>query len=122
MLRLDHDLEFDLGCDANVCEESGGASVDCFATCRNFFVPRDDGDSHVPDPLRDTCSEAEAFDCLRSAAFDGSSAPIRASYEREGSAHASEVLVWAAPDGFLYVREASSILVCPRVFSARSTT
>ena len=102
-LRLSRDLDFAPGCDREVCEASGGASSACLATCRSFFVPRAvDGESHVPDALRDQCSSEDAFACLRDGAFDGSSAPIEVPYDASATDESRSALVWAAPDGFLY--------------------
>jgi hypothetical protein len=98
VLRLDPDLSFDAGCDVPTCERAGGGAPECLRTCRNFFVPRmTSSQASVPKMLEDRCSRSGSPGCLETSMFDGSSAPISV-FEENGRR-----LVWAGPDGFLYL-------------------
>jgi hypothetical protein len=98
VLRLDPQLQFEPGCDTEICGAQGGDSRACLATCSDFFVPRAmEQQDKAHRRVGAACEADGALECLELAAFDGSSAPQR--FTTGGT----EGLAWLAADGHLYL-------------------
>jgi hypothetical protein len=103
VLRLDSDLQYDPACDADICAAEGGSSDACLRSCENFFVPRPvEREAEPVASFGAGCDAGAVLDCSSAAAFDGSSAPVVV------ASGGDTVLVWAAPDGYLYAMPASN--------------
>ncbi|MEC4749065.1 hypothetical protein [Methylomicrobium sp. Wu6] len=97
LMRLKPGLEFDPGCDAQLCSNFDPADPDkaCMASCKNLFIPRL-ADQNAPlKPASGDCENKSYAECLAWMDYDlGANAPVKATL-RDGRS----VLIQAGKDG-----------------------
>jgi outer membrane protein assembly factor BamB len=107
IMRVKPGLQFDAGCDANLCANFNPANPDraCMASCKNLFIPRL-LDSDLPlNPASGDCEDKSFWECLAWMDYDlGASAPVKVSL-----ANGNSVLVQASKDGSVYLVDAEHL-------------
>ncbi|MEY3288906.1 MAG: hypothetical protein RLZZ419_1148 [Pseudomonadota bacterium] len=107
IMRVKPGLQFDAGCDANLCANFNPANPDraCMASCKNLFIPRL-LDSDLPlNPASGDCEDKSFWECLAWMDYDlGASAPVKVSLTNGNS-----VLVQASKDGSVYLIDAEHL-------------
>ncbi|MGR8997693.1 MAG: hypothetical protein ACU88J_01420, partial [Gammaproteobacteria bacterium] len=107
IMRLKPGLQFDPGCDANLCANFNPVNPDkaCMASCKNLFIPRlKEGDAPLR-PATGECDNKSYWECLAWMDYDlGASAPVKVNLQKGHS-----VLVQPNKDGSVYLIDAEHL-------------
>ena len=107
IMRLKAGLNFDAGCDANLCASFNPLNPDeaCMASCKNLFIPRlKSGDAPLK-PANGECDNKSFPECLAWMDYDlGGSTPVKVDLDKSHS-----VLVQAGKDGAAYLIDAGHL-------------
>lgn len=107
VMRIKPGLQFDPGCDRQLCENFNPANPDkaCISSCKNLFIPRL-GDSDAPlKPAGGECDHKSFAECLAWMDYDlGANAPVKITLN---SGHS--VLVQPGKDGGVYLIDAEHL-------------
>ncbi|MCI0668759.1 MAG: PQQ-like beta-propeller repeat protein [Methylococcaceae bacterium] len=111
LMRVRQGLEFDPGCNAEICEDFDvtrdpqAADLACMASCRNLFIPRlMPGDPPLR-PASGNCDNKSFWECVMWSDYDlGASAPARVTLS-----NGLTVLVQPGKEGGLYLLDAAQL-------------
>jgi hypothetical protein len=107
LMRLKPGLEFDPGCDAELCADFDPVNPDkaCMASCKNLFIPRLAEGNAPLNPASGECDNKSYAECLAWLDYDlGANAPVKADLEDGRS-----VLVQAGKDGGVSLLDADHL-------------
>ncbi|MDD5276092.1 MAG: PQQ-binding-like beta-propeller repeat protein [Methylovulum sp.] len=107
LLRVRPGLQFDAGCDANLCVNFNPLhpAPDCLASCKNLFIPRLAAGNEPLKPPYHECDDKDFWECLAWMDYDlGANAPVKIKLKDGRS-----VLVQAGKDGGAYLIDAAHL-------------
>jgi hypothetical protein len=107
IMRLKPGLQFDSGCDANLCVNfnPGNPDAACMASCKNLFIPRLAENNAPLKPATGECDNKTFWECLAWMDYDlGAGAPVKIDMK---SGHS--VLVQPSKDGGVYLIDAKHL-------------
>jgi hypothetical protein len=106
MMRVRPGLEFDPGCDADLCADFDSDDPDpaCIESCDRLFIPRLLPDQSIPTPHDGRCDGLTMFQCWEELDYIGGSTPAYVEL-----ASGTRVLAYPTKDGHVYLVDADHL-------------